>query len=97
MSKFKIGDQVKIVNYGGLGCISRRIYEEHKSAYSPIVLKDDGVNTIVIDTCRDVIGATGVISKVEDGNYAIEGPSKHAWYDDGQLELVYRPKYKIIK
>jgi len=76
--KFGIGDKVKIINYG------HQIWERIEGT--------DKVN--IIDIHPDLVGQIGMISKAEITQgipeYAIEGLAKHAWYDEGQLEMVSR-------
>jgi len=84
MTEFKVGDQVEIVNYGGL------IYEKG----------DDGA-LHARDLLPYIIGQRGIIVKAKTtqniDNYSIDGiPSKTAWYQNDQLELVHRPKYKDV-
>ena len=81
-TKFLLGDQVKVVNYGHW----RIDYDENKGWSK-------------VDTSKGIIGKVGIISEVsliqDIAYYAIEGISgKHAWYQDNQLELVYRPSYE---
>ncbi len=79
-TQFKVGDQVKIINYG------HRIYSFDKE-------KQD------IDLSPEIIGKVGIIveaHKTQDiDNYSIHGiKGKTAWYNNNQLELIYRPEYK---
>lgn len=85
MTKFKIGDMVRVVNYG------------HPILMSPDMLAQTSFPVIGgrwVDIDKDVVGQTGVVveAQVTQGRsqYAVEGPSKHAWYDDEQLELIYK-------
>lgn len=74
MSKFQVGDQVKVVNYGSL------VWPYNEPPY---------------DIHPELVGEVGIIATVDGNSYAIDGiPGKHAWYDDGQLELVVRPEYR---
>lgn len=80
MTKFKLGDQVKVINYGNL------INQGYPDQW---------------DMCPEVVGQTGIISQAEvvqgESHYAIDNIiGKHAWYNDDQLELIYRPEYKTI-
>lgn len=88
MTKFKIGDMVKVVNYGHLILMSPEMLSQTSF---PII----GGKWVDID--KDVVGQTGIVVEAqvtqERSQYAVKGPSKHAWYDDGQLELIYRPEY----
>ncbi len=80
MTKYKLGDQVKIVNYGHL-----YFGEESKQA---------------VDIAPHSIGQIGIVTEAEKvlgvDKYSLAMPSncKQSWYDNGQLELVYRPSYK---
>ena len=87
-AKFKVGDQVKIINYGHLMWGRyKKVDGEYK--HSPETW----------DMQPKIIGQIGVISQVkitqDTAGYVIDGiPNKSAWYEDGQLELVHRPEYK---
>jgi hypothetical protein len=94
MTKYKVGDQVKIVNYGS------SFWWNPKSGIPklnfPIIY--ESVEVIVFDMNPELVGQVGVVSKANTtqniDNYAIEGiKDKHAWYHNDQLELVYRPEY----
>lgn len=83
MTKFKIGDMVKVVNYG------------HRLLMGPDMQLQG--YPYKWDMRPEVVGQTGIVTTAEEtqgrSQYVVEGPSKHAWYDDDQLELVYRPDY----
>lgn len=86
MTKFKVGDQVKVVGYGH--CVITGINES-------------GTDAKIIDLSPEAVGQIGIISQAREvqriDQYAIEGiKGKHAWYQNGQLELVYRPKYNVL-
>ena len=82
MTKFKVGDHVKIINYG------------HQMM--SIVLRADSEKADdpeYFDMSPELIGQTGVIIEANtDSNgdaYAIDNiPQKQAWYRNDQLELV---------
>lgn len=82
MTKFKVGDIVRVVNYGHL------IWDINAS--------NDGI--IDVDINPEIVGRRGIIVKAytTQGNdrYAIEldlingSRGKYAWYDNEQLELI---------
>jgi len=76
--KFKIGDRVKIVNYG------HRII-----SYKPLIgAKLLGPNEY--DIRPEMVGKVGAIYEVGKSGYGIDldGRGKHAWYDKVQLEKI---------
>lgn len=94
MTKFKVGDQVKIINYG------HPFWWNPKSGIPklnlPIIQENESLT--VFDMSPELVGQIGIISQAtttqEIDQYAIEGiKHKHAWYTNDQLELVYRPQY----
>lgn len=88
MNKYKIGDKVRIVNYGHL------IYESSKNE-NPLKFKtisDDG-NIRIMDMLPEIVGKEGVIVDISETqgevSYAIDGiVGKHAWYNEDQIELI---------
>lgn len=95
--KFKIGDRVKVVNYGHAvwSCCDDMALPLIRPASS----KDD---SWVFDMNRAVVGKKGIVVEVLDsGSYALSGiPEKTAWYNEDQLQLVPRksslPNFKIL-
>lgn len=83
--KFKKGDEVMIVNYG------HRIW-----SYEPMA---EGYK--VYDINPGLIGQKGIIDNAHltQGipTYSINGPTKHAWYDEQQLELLSAPEDKTVR
>lgn len=92
MSKFNIGDQVRVINYGSLIFITN-----YKKTDSDTVWEETEAG-ITCDLKPELIGQTGIITEAigeENTAYSIHGiPDKKKGYADGQLELVYRPDYK---
>jgi len=92
-TKFKVGDQVKIINYGHP--IWAHNSETMPISFPVIWVGDD---TKVYDMSPELIGQTGVIDKVnitqgKDG-YSINGINgKLDWYNNDQLEFLIRPDY----
>jgi len=94
--KFKVGDKVKVVNYGHLiwqnktnQDAERKFHENNGIPYKELkVLSDDG-KTQWLDLNPDLVGKEGIVDKISDsGDYALKGLSKYAWYSEKQLELV---------
>lgn len=90
MTKFRIGDQVKIINYGNRGWRYEKIDDNGK-----LIQLDEPE---VFDLNPQLIGQTGIVVKAKKtqniDDYALFGPEKSAWYHNSQLELIYRPKYE---
>lgn len=81
---FKIGDKVRVVNYGHLVTMK----EQYAKSMSFPIYKKEGKNWMM-DMCPEAVGKKGTVESLLDGKYAINGiKEKHAWYDDGQLELI---------
>jgi hypothetical protein len=81
-TKFRLGDQVRIVNYTHW----RVDYDHETEKWSKT-------------ESHETVGQVGIVReahKTQDiDNYAIEGiKGKVAWYNNDQLELVYRPLYE---
>lgn len=77
MNLFDIGDKVRVVKYGSWMCDNTK------------------GEMRVYDIMPQLVGKEGVVSKVnlcqEKYSYALEKiEGKHAWYDEGQLEMVNR-------
>lgn len=84
MSKYKVGDKVKIVNYGHL-------MWSHKKMSFPVVSEDGGI--VWMDMSAELVGQEGVVNKITitQGNpeYGIDGiKGKCAWYNENQLEKL---------
>lgn len=100
-AKFKVGDQVKVVNYGHECWLLNDPFNNEMVSENPtryIFMSKSG-NGAYYDDRPEIIGKIGIVSEVREcqeyWHYAIEGiPEKHSWYDEEQLELVYRPEYK---
>jgi hypothetical protein len=93
MTKFKIGDQVRIIGYG------QPFWWNSNSGMPrpnfPVIEENEDLT--VFDLRPEIIGQVGIVSKAETcqgrGTYALEGTTIYAWYDDDQLELIFRPEY----
>jgi hypothetical protein len=106
MSKFNIGDQVRVVNYGSLFTASKSVLnawdirkgDDQACDQEAAKIYEESDTHIVYDLSPYLIGQKGIITNVvgdENTAYTIHGiPGKTSWYADGQLELVYRPDYK---
>lgn len=82
-TQFKVGDRVRIVNYGHL------IWSWEEMKLPLFAQSGDGVYWY--DLGSEDVGKVGVIVKAtktqEIDQYAIEGePNKKAWYTNNQLE-----------
>lgn len=92
-AKFKQGDQVRIVKYGHPMWIAG---DEFKIPNHYILLQDkDGLKTY--DSNPHLVGQIGFVDTVTltqgKFQYSLNGPNKHAWYDEQQLELVQSVDY----
>lgn len=85
MKKYRIGDQVKIVDPREIywGWRDGKTYSEYYKLDAP---KD--YNAIIKG-----VGESGYSLEAMPGEELPAG-SKHAWWSDRQLRLVYRPEYK---
>jgi hypothetical protein len=87
-AKFSIGDKVKIINYGAMCWISSEFAFSSKGLKT---LKEEG-DYIICDTYPELVGKEGIISEVTktqgEWQYAINGLTKYAWYDEEQLEMI---------
>ena len=93
LTKYKIGDKVRVVKYGHLMHMSKREYEViFPDGFPDNIFMEDQVS-VVVDWRPEVIGKEGVVQIVSDGpngiQYSLDGiPEKSAWYNHNQLELV---------
>lgn len=85
--KFKVGDKVRIVNYGSTMWIGKK---EKQPTHWPVIEEQE--NIIIYDTDSELIGQTGIVTKTQitqgQDRYELHGPNKVAWYFNNQLELV---------
>ena len=84
--KFKVGDKVKIINYGSL------LWAHKTFPLSFKEIRREG-DTIIYDILPSIVGEKGIVVDAHktQGNptYAVHGvPKKYAWYDENQLELT---------
>ncbi len=88
-STYKIGDKVKIVNYGHLIWEHKDEPKERKLNF-PLIMEDG--NLMFLDMSPELIGKEGIIMQTTETQgkmkYAIEGPNKYGWYNGDQLELI---------
>ena len=84
--KFKLGDKVKIVNYGAIVWTSKRLSKSVIPDSYKFLEENDTV--FVYDTNPDLVGQEGIVEKVSGNQYALQGPYIHAWYNEEQLELI---------
>src|SRR5690349_20339562 len=90
-TKFRLGDKVRVVNYGHLICSTK----EDMPTLNIISIEK---GLVYYDMNHDLVGKIGIIDNAHQtqgiDRYSINGiPTKHAWYDNQQLELIYRPDY----
>ena len=86
MSKFKVGDKVKVVNYGHLIWMSDEMANLMREP-KPIPSKGE----YAYDLNPSVVGKGGVVKGVDSKgySYALDGiAGKTAWFEEDQLELV---------
>ena len=89
---YKIGDKVRIVNYGHLfWTIKNQPNESSFIETLPIYKEDDNIDWI--DANHGIVGKEGVVSNVSTTQgvpqYSIKGiPEKSSWYNEGQMELI---------
>ena len=108
VAKFKIHDQVKVINYGTKSISTestRRIYEDFETeAFNKMTdlnTKPDyssvGKGIKIIDINPEYVGKTIIIDKVSlsgsRASYSATGLNKRARWNEDQLELIYRPNY----
>jgi hypothetical protein len=92
MSKFMLGDQVKVIQDDVIPFFNEK--NELDFYHSDSILAE----------CSKCVGKIGIVNTVSDGinnvgnSYSLNIKSGHgvklAWYRDDQLELIYRPEYK---
>lgn len=95
-TKFKIGDKVKVVNYGHLiwqnktnQDAERKFHKDNGIPYQELPIVSDDGKTQYLDLHSDLVGKEGVVADISSsGDYALSGLSKYAWYSEIQLELV---------
>ncbi len=82
----KIGDRVKIINYGH---VVFTVEEEYKIYKFPLIKTFPG-GTEARDISPELVGQEGIITQIsKDGDqYVLSGPTKSAWYNEDQLELI---------
>jgi hypothetical protein len=95
--KYKVGDEVVIVGYGHRfwsydpvpGCNFPVLYDNKEEGYK------------VYDMSPELVGQKGTIddAHLTQGipTYSVNGPTKHAWYDEQQLELLSAPKNQTVR
>lgn len=88
--KYGIGDKVKVVNYGSLIWESKNCPDQEKLSF-PLIYEDEKFR--YLDMSSKLVGQSGLIDSVNitqgKPQYSISGiEGKHAWYDEGQLELI---------
>jgi hypothetical protein len=87
-SKFKIGDKVKVVNYGHLMWVNKKIGGKFNL---PIVKETE--TYVCYDTNKGIVGNSGIVKDVKETqgffNYSLSGiKGKSAWYTEDQIEIV---------
>jgi hypothetical protein len=93
MNKFKLGDKVKVINYGNAFYLSKPVQSTFEPMLKlfPVFFEND--DFIFVDTCQYMLGRIGTICNIEYVNkipqYSLEGiEGKVSWYGEDQLELV---------
>jgi hypothetical protein len=98
MSKFKVGDKVKVVNYGS-------IYWTRKGEPVPssfVLLKGSLEISPYLwyDMQPELVGKQGIITAVGSSGdeYSLSGiEGKIAWYENQQLELQVNPNKEFLQ
>lgn len=85
--KFKLGDRVKIVNYGCKLTISKQDYKDFELKYP--ILKDKG-NFLIVDDRPERLGKITTIEKVDADNFGNQysTTTMGSWYDESQLKKL---------
>lgn len=82
--KFKIGDNVRIVNYG------HPIWSWGEMKCFKLIEKSKN-GMFWYDICPELVGKKAVVDGLSETqgkhSYFLAGVNKHAWYSDNQLEL----------
>ena len=93
--KYKVGDRVKIINYGSTIWEPKNV--EEKLSF-PVIEETEHFR--ILDMSPDLVGKEGVVDIVTitqgEPKYAIDGLRKHAWYDEEQMELVLPKMIELI-
>ena len=89
MNEIKIGDKVKIINYGHLLMIFKNSPEASTSL--PVYKENEKIKWV--DMCSSIIGATGIVQKIIKTQgipkYSLSGINgKTAWFMENQLKLI---------
>ena len=87
MAKYKVGDQVEIINYG------HKMWRNEKMVDGEIIqLKE----TEWFDMFPEKVGLVGIIIEAHETQnrdmYSLYGIG--AWYYNDNLKLIHRPEYK---
>jgi len=89
--KFKIGDRVKVINYGHLiwSSYPNPRWVLHSRHYTGISTTGKRLYYNMYDMSPELVGRIGVVSDISNNTYAIEGiPGKCAWYNEDQLRKL---------
>lgn len=85
--KFNKGDKVKIIKYGSIIWINKKSPKPNNA-----VIIYENEDFWHIDIMPEIVGQIGIVTDVVNRQnkvtYAINGPNKHAWYHEEQLELI---------
>lgn len=89
---YNIGDKVRIVNYGSIVYAAGNLIPKLQGRWPSLGHPEGLPAHAMFDISPDLVGQEGIVAKavLTQGipGYALEGPSKHAWYNEDQLELV---------
>lgn len=87
MSKFNVGDKVRIVKYGSWMWVNKK---EVQPTDWPLIGEKE--NVYIYDWNSELVGQEGIVTQVTKPQnlyqYSLHGPNTVAWYDEEQLELV---------
>lgn len=83
-TKFKVGDKVRIVNYGHAILMSKRNINLEESGFKFLKEAEDLPFQVWIDINPSLVGKSGEIVEVGMTGYSIKGIG--SWFQDNQLE-----------
>lgn len=84
--KYKIGDNVTIINYGHLVWQNKKMYQSDSSFRT--IRENEDIRWI--DMSPELVGKSGVINDVNNsqGNYKYSVKDVGAWFNEEQLQFI---------
>jgi hypothetical protein len=90
MKRLKIGDRVKIVNYGGIGWVRKDLVSP-----SDVLIDGGGFGDyIAVDISPELVGTKWYVGEISDDEYSL---SKSRYGDGNVIAWFNRDQLKIIK